>query len=123
MLSAYVFIASDASNASAKFLHPCADISEVIFTSAGSGTGASASTDGNVLLIWITEMLYGTSCNDLTNVASVLPEFSLPKPTLPPLRSVMLTNPADPVAVPVAWNIVAANAVPLVIWWSFLAPK
>ncbi|KAF7815971.1 hypothetical protein G2W53_029940 [Senna tora] len=37
--------------------------------------------------------------------------FSAPNPTLPPLRSVMLTNPEVPGAVPVAWNIVAAKAV------------
>jgi hypothetical protein len=37
--------------------------------------------------------------------------------------SVMLTKPVEPGAKPVAWNRVAAKAVPLVIWWSFLASK
>ena len=49
--------------------------------------------------------------------------FSAPNATLPPWRSVMLTKPAEPGAVPVAWYMVAARAVPFVIWWSFLAPK
>ena len=69
-------------------------------------------------------MLYGTSSTDLTNVAASSPPLPpAPNPTLPPFRSVMLTNPAAPGADPVAWYMVAARAEPLVIWWSFLESK
>lgn len=58
-----------------------------------------------------------TSSKDLTKTASTFPPLSsAPNPTFPPLRSVIFTNPDDPLAVPVAWNMVAARAVPLVIW-------
>ncbi|MCE3051762.1 hypothetical protein HAX54_050756 [Datura stramonium] len=47
-LSSNVFSAGEASNVSAKFLHPCADIRDVILI---AGAGASPLADGLILLI------------------------------------------------------------------------
>nr|DAD23661.1 TPA_asm: hypothetical protein HUJ06_025123 [Nelumbo nucifera] len=116
MLSSNVCSAPEATSVSAKTLQPCFDIRDVRFNWLGPGVGASASADAMILLIWMTEILYGISSTDLTKVASRLPWLdSAPKPTLPPLRSVMLTKPEEPGAEPVAWNMVAVKAVPFVI--------
>lgn len=55
--------------------------------------------------------------------SSLDPDMPDPNPTLPPLRSVMLTKPILSCAFPVVWYKVVERVEPSGMSWSFLASK
>lgn len=87
-----------ARSVSVKILQPWPGMIPVMTSSAGAGVRPSAAWLGRSVLIWMMEILYGTSLTALTKWEGKVPSLSLGvKPTFPPFKSVMLMRPEESV--------------------------